>query len=46
MLFRALLICWICLSQNLAAVEIDHLFEAEVIAKSELPQDKQAITRG
>ena len=45
MLFRALLICWICLSQNLAAVEIDRLFEAEVIAKSDLPQDRQAATK-
>jgi len=45
MLFRALLICWICLSQNLAAVEIGRLFEAEVIAKSESPQDKHAATK-
>ncbi len=45
MLIRALLIFWVCVSQILAAVEIDRLFEAEVIAKSDLPKDRQEATQ-
>ncbi len=47
---RALFICLLFVSQNLAAVEVERLYEAEVIAKSELQKDKntaikQALTR-
>jgi hypothetical protein len=42
---RALLVCLVFACQNLAAIEIDRLYEAEVIAKSELEKDKNAAIR-
>ena len=47
---RTLFICLLFVSQNLTAIEVDRLYEAEIIAKSELEKDKsdavkQALTR-